>query len=77
MLTTFIYIQNYLDNGIFLRDLIRKLVPVNETVTHFCCVLNFMDIRGSCIVFDIVQPFLFITSSTKCCKNDERVTEKG
>ena len=27
--------------------MIRKLVPVNERVTDFCCVLNFMDIKGS------------------------------
>ena len=59
-------------------SIIRKLVLVNEKVTDFCCVLNFMDTKGSCTVFlYIVLPFLFITSSSKCCKNAERVTEKG
>ena len=31
--------------------MIVSFVPVNETVTDFCCVLNFVDIKGSCTVF--------------------------
>ena len=47
-----LYIQNYLDNRIFQQFImIRKLVLVNETVTDFCCVLNFSNTKGSCTVF--------------------------
>ena len=81
VLIRFIYIQNHLDNGIVLGYLkiqqfiiIRSFVPVNETVTDFYCVLNFMDIKGPCSVFwNTVQFFILITSNT----NDDRVGEKG
>ena len=46
--------------------MITNFVPVNETVTDFCCVLEFMDIRGSCTVFgNLAGPFIFIISKTK------------
>ena len=63
-----------MDNGIVLVDfdntkqfiMIRNFVPVKETVTDFCCVLEFMDITGSCTVFEnLVGPFIFISSKTK------------
>ena len=45
--------------------MIRKFIPVKETVTDFCCVLEFMDVTGSCTVFGhLVGPFIFITSKT-------------
>ena len=46
--------------------MITNLVPVNKTVTDFCCVLEFMNIRSSCTVFgNLVGPFIFIISKTK------------
>ena len=65
-----------MDHGIVLADfdntrsfnfiMIRKFVPVNKNVTDFCCVLEFMDITGSCTVFGhLVGPFIFISSKTK------------
>ena len=46
--------------------MIRKFLLVNENVTDFCCVLEFMDITGSCIVFGhLVGPFIFSSSKTK------------
>ena len=46
--------------------MIRNLVPMKETVTDFCCVLEFMDITCSCTVFgNLVGPFIFISSKTK------------
>ena len=63
-----------MDNRIVLADLkknkqfimIRKFVLVMETVTDFCCVLEFMDITGSCTVFgNLVGSFIFISSKTK------------
>ena len=45
--------------------MIRNFVPVKENVTDFFCVLEFMDIRGSCIVFGhLVGPLIFISSKT-------------
>ena len=50
-----------MDNGIVLADfdntksfnfiMIRKFVPVNENVTDFCCVLNFVDMEVPNSVF--------------------------
>ena len=65
-----------MDNGIVLADfdntrsfkfiMIRKFVPVYENVIDFFCVLELMDIIGSCTVFgDLVGPFIFISSKTK------------
>ena len=46
--------------------MITNFVQVNETVTNYCCVLEFMDIKGSCTVFgNLVGPFIFISSKTK------------
>ena len=46
--------------------MIMNFVPVNETVTDLCCVLEFMDITVSCTVFgNLVEPFIFIISKTK------------
>ena len=65
-----------MDNGIVLADfdntrsfkfiMIRQFVPVNENVIDFFCVLEFMDIIGSCTVFGhLVGHFMFISSKTK------------
>ena len=49
--------------------MIRKFVIVNKNVTDFCCVLEFMDITGSCTVFgNLVGPFIFISSKQRGCK---------
>ena len=39
--------------------MIRKRVLVNKAVTDFCCVLNFMDTKGSNTVFLISCAGLF------------------
>ena len=72
-----------MDNGIVLADLkiqsfimIRKPCTVNQTVTDFCCVLNFMDpykrflycVLKYCPAF-YIQPFINAS-------NDDRVEEK-
>ena len=57
--------------------MIRKFVLVNKNVTDFHCVLEFMDITGSCTVFGhLVGPFIFISSKTKRLKNDYRFEDK-
>ena len=43
--------------------MIRKFVPVKETVTDFCCVLEFMDVTGT-VFGHVVWPFIFFSSKT-------------
>ena len=59
------FVENYVDNGIVLAEYDNTFVPVKENVTDFCCVLEFMDVTGSCTVFGhLVGPFIFISSKT-------------
>ena len=59
------FVENYMDNGIVLAEYDNTFVPVKENVTDFCCVLEFMDVTGSCTVFGhLVGPFIFISSKT-------------
>ena len=49
--------------------MIRNFVLVNETVTDFYCVLNFMDMGGSEQCFDILSDHsCSLLLNTKCCK---------
>ena len=41
--------------------MIRKFVPVKETVTDFCCVLEFIDVT---VFGHLVGPFIFISLKT-------------
>ena len=57
--------------------MIRKFVPVKESVTDICCVLEFMGMLVWIVFLEIVRPVIIMTSNTKCCKfYDERVKEK-
>ena len=48
--------------------MIRKFVLVNKNVTDFCCVLEFMDITGSCTVFGNLVGLLYPLVKKKGCK---------
>ena len=57
--------------------MIRNLVTVNETVTDFCCVLNFMDMRGSKQCFEILHGHSYSSLQTQNAANGDWVEEKG
>ena len=57
--------------------MIRNFVPVNETVTDFCCVLNFMDMGGSEQCFEILSGHSYSSLQTQNAANNDRVEEKG
>ena len=54
--------------------MIRKFVPLNKTVTDFCCVLNFMDMGGSKKSFEILSGHSYSSLQIQNSANDDSVT---
>ena len=57
--------------------MIREFVPVKESVTDFCCILNFMGMEVPNSVLKYCLASHIHDSKTKCCKfYHERVEER-